>query len=70
MNLVVEIGDGYGLVVVLDGYEDMVVLGDVDKWYMDLLVVIIKDNWLYGCGVMDMKVGLMVEVFVMIVLYD
>lgn len=50
----------------LFGYMDVVVVGNELFWIYVFFVVEIYGNCLYGCGVIDMKSGLVVMVIVMI----
>lgn len=58
---------------VFSGYIDVVFLGFFDKWKLLFFSFVISKNKLYGCGVVDMKIGIVVMLVVIewiIVLLD
>ncbi len=69
-NLVAEIGDKPDPVLVLEGHQDVVGLGDRSKWTHDPLEAEIVGNRMYGRGTSDMKAGLAAEIITMVELKD
>lgn len=66
-NLVVWWGEKvYIKIFGFNGYIDVVFVGDEVVWMVDFFGVEIKDGIMYGCGVMDMKLGVVVFVVVVI----
>lgn len=65
-NLFVFIGFGV-LYFVFVGYMDVVLVGDESSWCYGLFDGIIVDGIFYGCGVVDMKGGIVF--FVVVVLF-
>lgn len=57
-NLVAEIGDHEGRVLGFAGHEDTVHEGNIEDWHSNPFKATIKDGYLYGRGVTDMKSGL------------
>lgn len=51
-----------GKLLILQGYCDVVLVGLLDFWDMLLFLFVVKDGKLFGCGVCDMKLG-MIGVF-------
>lgn len=49
---------------VFSGYIDVVFLGVFDKWKLLFFSFVISKNKLYGCGVVDMKIGIVVMLVV------
>lgn len=70
VSLVSEIGFSDEKVLVFLGYMDVVDVGDVLKWKFLFFEVIEYEGKIYGCGVMDMKLGLVVMIIVMIEFYE
>ncbi|KRN22407.1 succinyl-diaminopimelate desuccinylase [Secundilactobacillus similis DSM 23365 = JCM 2765] len=67
-NVVAEIGPTEGPVFALEGHQDVVALGDQNKWHHDPLGAEIIDQRMYGRGTSDMKAGLTAEILTMITL--
>lgn len=49
-----------------NGYIDVVFIGNLDDWIVDFFGVEIKEGFFWGCGVIDMKFGVVVFVVVVI----
>lgn len=69
-DLIAKEGNGHGPVLVLEGHQDTVNIGNLDEWKTDPLVLTQKGDRLYGRGATDMKSGLADEVLAFIALHD
>lgn len=49
---------------IINGYMDVVEVLVDEVWEINLFELFIKDGWLVGCGVVDMKGGLVGVLFV------
>ncbi|MFD1126193.1 M20/M25/M40 family metallo-hydrolase [Lentilactobacillus raoultii] len=69
-NLVAEIGDQSEPVIVFEGHQDTVDIGDRNKWIHNPFGAEIVGDRMYGRGTSDMKAGLAAEVIAMIELKE
>lgn len=65
-NVVADIGPDHGPIVVLEGHQDVVALGDLRKWHHLPLGAEQVEHQLYGRGASDMKSGLAAAIITMI----
>lgn len=69
-NVVADIGASDGPIVVMEGHQDVVALGDETKWHHNPLGAERVGNRLYGRGTSDMKGGLAASILAMIALNE
>ncbi|EEI23568.1 M20/M25/M40 family metallo-hydrolase [Lentilactobacillus hilgardii] len=65
-NLVAEVGDKTSPVIVFEGHQDVVDIGERSKWLHNPLGAEIVGDRMYGRGTSDMKSGLAAEIITMI----
>lgn len=69
-NLVAEIGDQPTPVIVFEGHQDVVDIGNRNKWLHNPLGAEIVGDRMYGRGTSDMKAGLAAEIVAMVELKE